>query len=56
MERSSCNIENNEIIKGDGDSIFITAKASTMGQGLYPHIVQILNTLSRENKGSGVNC
>jgi Right handed beta helix region len=55
LERTSCNVENNEIIKGEGDSIHITGKASTMGQGPFPQIVQILNTLCRDNKGHGVN-
>jgi hypothetical protein len=41
-------MENNEVVKGDGDGIRVT------GDSQVPRMVFIKNTLCKENAGSGV--
>ena len=49
IKRSSCHIESNEITNGDLDGIFVTSNRCES-----PCIVQILSTISKENKGNGI--
>lgn len=54
IERSSLQMENNEVVKCDRDGIVVTSKASEFGQGTRPCIVQISTTLIKENKWNGI--